>query len=110
MANSFALDTLRQAILSQTIRESHGPSTRRSSNAAPSVSSDNVQFGSSADLRPDVAVGSFSTELDWPRDVRFLCVAPANRFATDAEPTGDADKVSRPGLLSEGDQTYESTP
>jgi len=45
MANSFALDTLRQAILSQKIRESHGPSTRRSSNAAPSVSSDDVQFG-----------------------------------------------------------------
>jgi hypothetical protein len=39
MANSFGLDTLRQAILSQKIRESHGPSTRRSSNAAPSVSS-----------------------------------------------------------------------
>jgi hypothetical protein len=30
---------LRQAILSQNIRESHGPGTRRSSNAAPSVSS-----------------------------------------------------------------------
>src|SRR6478672_11700340 len=28
MANSFAPDTLRQAILSQKIRESHGPSTR----------------------------------------------------------------------------------
>jgi len=28
MANSFALDTLRQAILSQKVRESHGPSRR----------------------------------------------------------------------------------
>src|SRR3954466_7142183 len=37
MANSFALDTLRQAILSQKTRESHGPSTRSSSHAAPSV-------------------------------------------------------------------------
>jgi len=36
---SFALDTLRQAILSQKTRESHGPSTRSSSHAAPSVSS-----------------------------------------------------------------------
>jgi len=50
MANSFALDTLRQAILSQKIRESHGPSTRRSSNAAPSVSSDDVQFGSNSEV------------------------------------------------------------
>ena len=59
MANSFALDTLRQAILSQKIRESHGPSPRRSSNAAPSVSSDDVQFG------------SFVSILACPRHVRL---------------------------------------
>src|SRR6266850_4070771 len=34
MANCFALDTERQAILSQKILESHGPSRRRSLNAA----------------------------------------------------------------------------
>jgi hypothetical protein len=39
MANAFALDRLRQAMLSQKILENHGSSTRRSSNAAPSVSS-----------------------------------------------------------------------
>jgi hypothetical protein len=39
MANSFALDILRQENLSQKIRESRRPSTRRSLNAAPSVSS-----------------------------------------------------------------------
>ena len=59
----------------------------------------------SARSLPSLACGSDPSK----RCVGILCVALANRFATNAEPTGDADKVSDLNCLGVT-QNYSAVP